>query len=150
MTFRYEALKVWPLALEYTDACFAIADNLPQSVPFSIGEQLRRSATSLIANIAEGSGKTTGRSERNFYDIARGSVAETVGLLALLHLEVMPNKMNAMRTRRDEDATRTQRDEDATRTRRDEAPPHIRASRILPSAHPASTHPPICASRIRN
>ncbi len=83
MAFCYEALKVWPLALEYTDACFVIADNLPQSVQFSIGEQLRRAATSLVANIAEGSGKTTGRSERNFYDIARGSVAETVGLLAL-------------------------------------------------------------------
>jgi precorrin-6Y C5,15-methyltransferase (decarboxylating) len=83
MTFRYESLEVWPLALEYVDACFIVADALPQRVQFSIGEQLRRAATSIIANIAEGSGKTTSRSERNFYDIARGSVAETVGLLAL-------------------------------------------------------------------
>lgn len=83
MTFRYEHLDVWPLALEYVDACFVVADGLPQRVQFSIGEQLRRAATSIVANIAEGSGKSTSPSERNFYDIARGSVAETVGLLAL-------------------------------------------------------------------
>lgn len=83
MTFRYESLAVWPLALEYVDACFVIADGLPQKVQFSIGEQLRRAATSIVANIAEATGKATSRSERNFFDIARGSVAETVGLLAL-------------------------------------------------------------------
>ncbi len=83
MAFRYESLEVWPLALEYIDACFIIADGLPQKVQFSIGEQLRRAATSIVANIAEGANKATARSERNFYDIARGSVAETVGLLAL-------------------------------------------------------------------
>jgi four helix bundle protein len=83
MGFRYESLKVWPLALEYVDACFIVADSLPQRVQFSIGDQLRRAATSIVANIAEGSAKSTQRSERNFYDIARGSLAETVGLLAL-------------------------------------------------------------------
>jgi four helix bundle protein len=83
VAFRYEHLKVWPMALEYVDACFIVADALPQRVQFSIGEQLRRSATSILANIAEGSAKSTQRSERNFYDIARASVAETVALLAL-------------------------------------------------------------------
>ncbi|MFN8455909.1 MAG: precorrin-6y C5,15-methyltransferase (decarboxylating) subunit CbiE [Anaerolineae bacterium] len=83
MAFRYESLEVWPLALEYVDACFIVADNLPQKVQFSIGDQLRRAATSIVANIAEGANKVTARSERNFYDIARGSVAETTGLLAL-------------------------------------------------------------------
>jgi four helix bundle protein len=83
MVFRYESLKVWPIALEYVDACFIVADSLPQRVQFSMGEQLRRAATSIVANIAEGSAKSTSRSERNHYDIARGSLAETVGLLAL-------------------------------------------------------------------
>jgi precorrin-2/cobalt-factor-2 C20-methyltransferase len=85
MAFRYESLKVWPISLEYVDACFIIADSLPQRAQFSIGEQLRRSATSVVANIAEGSAKSSHRSERNFYDIARGSLAETVALLALCH-----------------------------------------------------------------
>lgn len=85
MAFRYESLQVWPLALEYVNACFIVADSLPQNVQFSVGEQLRRAATSIVANIAEGAGKVTSRSERNFYDIARGSVAETIGLLALCH-----------------------------------------------------------------
>ncbi|MCG8351773.1 MAG: four helix bundle protein, partial [Chloroflexales bacterium] len=83
MGFRYEFLHVWPIALEYVDVCFIVADNLPQPVQFSLGEPLRRAAISVIANIAEGSSKTTSRSERNFYDIARGSLAETVGVLAL-------------------------------------------------------------------
>jgi four helix bundle protein len=83
MAFRYESLKIWPIALEYVDACFIVTDSLPQRILFSIGEQLRRAATSIVANIAEGSAKSTSRSERSHYDIARGSVAETVGLLAL-------------------------------------------------------------------
>lgn len=83
MAFRYEAPEVWPLALEYVDACLIITDSRPQNVQFSVGEQLRRSATSIIANIAESSGRGTRGTERNFYDIARGSVAETIGLLAL-------------------------------------------------------------------
>lgn len=83
MSFRFEALNVWPLALEYVDACFILTDRFPQRVQYSIGEQLRRAAVSITANIAEGSGKSTRPSERNFYDIARGSVAETIGVLAL-------------------------------------------------------------------
>ncbi len=85
MSFRFESLPVWPLALEYVDACFTLADKFPQRVQFSLGEQLRRAAVSITANIAEGAGKSTGRSEQNFYDIARGSVAETMGILALAH-----------------------------------------------------------------
>ncbi len=49
----------------------------------SLGDQLRRSAVSIICNVAEGSGKQTGRSEVNYYDIAHGSVSETVALLRL-------------------------------------------------------------------
>ncbi len=81
--FRFESLEVWSLALEYVDACYIVADKFPQRMQFSLGEQLRRAATSVTANIAEGSAKSTQRSERNFYDIPRGSVAETVALLAL-------------------------------------------------------------------
>jgi four helix bundle protein len=105
MGFRFESLKVWPLALEYVDACFILADKLPQRAQFSIGEQLRRSATSITANIAEGSGKSTRPAERNFYDIARASLAETVGLLALAqrrkyisqdHYDRMYNRANLL------------------------------------------------------
>jgi four helix bundle protein len=71
MAFRYEALEVWSLALEYVDACFVIADGLPQRVQFSIGDQSRRAATSIVANIAEGANKATSRSERNFYDTSK-------------------------------------------------------------------------------
>jgi four helix bundle protein len=83
MAFRYESLQIWPMTLEYVDACFIVADGLPQRIQFSIAEQLRRAATLIVANIAEGSAKSTLRSERNSYDIARGSLAETVGLLTL-------------------------------------------------------------------
>lgn len=44
---------------------------------------MRRAATSIIANIAEGAGKGMSRSEGNYYDIAHGSVAETVAVLIL-------------------------------------------------------------------
>ena len=84
MAFRFERLDVWPLALDYTDACLTIAQELPRELQFSFGDQLRRAAISILANIAEGAGKGTSRSEGNYYDIAHGSVAETVALLILL------------------------------------------------------------------
>jgi four helix bundle protein len=51
----------------------------------SIGfcRQVRRAAVSIITNITEASGKRTGGSRRLFYDHARGSVYEVIGIMTL-------------------------------------------------------------------
>jgi len=83
MAFRFERLKVWPKAVEFADRVVTISLKWPSALQSSLGDQARRAAVSVLANIAEGSGKRTGKSARSFYDHAKGSVYEAVGVMAL-------------------------------------------------------------------
>ena len=47
------------------------------------GDQVRRAAVSVVTNIAEASGKRTGKSRRLFFDHARGSTYEVIGIMCL-------------------------------------------------------------------
>lgn len=47
-------------------------------------DQLERASLSVSLNIAEGSGKNTSQSQKNFYSIARGSVFECGALITFL------------------------------------------------------------------
>lgn len=82
--FSFENLLAWQKAIAWSDAVFDIADALPQRWQFSFGEQLRRACLSVSNNLAEGSGRRTPAHQRNFCDIARGSVFEVVNILTLL------------------------------------------------------------------
>ncbi len=82
--FSFENLSVWQKAIAWSDDIFEIAECLPQRWQFSFGEQLRRACLSVSNNLAEGSGRRTPAYQRNFYDIARGSVFEVVNILVLL------------------------------------------------------------------
>jgi hypothetical protein len=44
MAFSFETLDVWKRSLDFADAMFELADGLPKSYQFSLGEQLRRAA----------------------------------------------------------------------------------------------------------
>lgn len=50
-------------------------------------DQLYRASTSILLNIAEGTGKLTKQDRKNFYVIARGSVFECSAILEILHEE---------------------------------------------------------------
>lgn len=49
--------------------------------------QLKRSSSSVVLNIAEGSGKLRPNDKRNFYIIARGSISESIATLRLLRID---------------------------------------------------------------
>lgn len=82
--FKFETLNVWSKAMEYADLLIEVADGLPQRYQFSFGEQLRRVALSIPNNIAEGSGRRSKREAANFYNIAKGSVYESINILMIL------------------------------------------------------------------
>lgn len=83
MPFRFERLKVWPKAVDFADQVIDLSLRWPGEVQSSLGDQARRAAVSVVANIAEASGKRTGKSARAFYDIAKGSTYEVIGIIAL-------------------------------------------------------------------
>ena len=53
----------------------------------NLRDQLYRSITSIMLNIAEGAGKSGKKDKKNFYTIARGSAQESVAIIRLLKLE---------------------------------------------------------------
>jgi four helix bundle protein len=76
-TAGFEHLQVYRLSEELADKAWSMALHWPQFAKDTVGKQLVRSADSIGANIAEGSGRGTYQDNRRFVRIARGSLEET-------------------------------------------------------------------------
>ena len=71
----------WPVYKDSQDLVtfsLNLIRNLPREHRFELSSQLIRSSTSLVLNIAEGSGKSSAKDFSKFIDIALGSLYETV------------------------------------------------------------------------
>ena len=88
-----EKLDVYAVALHLASTSFDIADSLPKGYG-SLADQLRRAATSVPANIAEGCGRQHGRDRERFMAIARGSAAECAALIDLCAMKVQVQEAN--------------------------------------------------------
>jgi four helix bundle protein len=82
--FRFERLDVWKKAVELYEKTCAATDSLKAKDQFSLGEQLRRVSLSVSTNIAEGTGRNNEKESKYFFNIAKGSVYETVSLLNVM------------------------------------------------------------------
>jgi four helix bundle protein len=78
MTFKFEQLEVWQLALDYIDLQYELAGKLPRSEDFNLKSQLTRAATSIALNIAEGSTGQSDAEQNRFLGMAVRSLIETV------------------------------------------------------------------------
>ena len=85
----YRDLLVWQHSVDLVVAVYSLTRAWPKEELFGLTSQVRRSATSIPANIAEGYGRQNTGSYRQFLKIAQGSlkelethliVAERVGL----------------------------------------------------------------------
>ena len=70
-------MKVWRMANKLSYQVFELTKDLPRSEDYGLTSQIRRSANSISANIAEAFGRRTKKDKRNFYIVARGSTFET-------------------------------------------------------------------------
>jgi four helix bundle protein len=77
----YKRLRVWQKAHAVTCATYKITRTFPRIDQFVLGDQLRRAALSIGANIAEGCGRNGDRELRRFLTIALGSANELRYLL---------------------------------------------------------------------
>jgi four helix bundle protein len=84
MTYKFEKLEVWKLALEYLDQMYAIAGQLPRSEEYNLVSQFRRSTTSICLNIAEGSTSQSDAEQARFLGMAIRSLIETVACQHLI------------------------------------------------------------------
>jgi len=97
----YQDLKVWQLAIEISVACYEVTKAFPREEIYGLTSQIRRSSTSVPANIAEGYGRENRGSFVQFLKIAQGSlkelethliIGERVGLIGPDVLDELLNK----------------------------------------------------------
>ena len=72
----FRDLVVWQRAHQLVLAVYRLTRTFPKEELFGIVSQLRRSAASVAANIAEGFAKKSKADKARFYNIAQGSLEE--------------------------------------------------------------------------
>lgn len=81
-----EKLETWQKAREFANAIYReVMPLLPPEEKYNLASQMRRAATSIPANIAEGYGRFYYQSNILFCYNARGSLEETLSHLILAH-----------------------------------------------------------------
>ncbi|MCL1601173.1 MAG: four helix bundle protein [Actinomycetia bacterium] len=73
---NYQRLQIYEFSLRIAEDTYALTRKLPNSERWGIGQQMNRSAVSIVSNIAEGAGRGDDRDFARFLRIARGSASE--------------------------------------------------------------------------
>ena len=92
----YRDLEVWQQSMDLAEVVWRLSARFPAEERFGVTSQLRRAATSVPANIAEGAERHGTREFLQFLGIASGSLAETETFLLLSErLGLLPsNRVN--------------------------------------------------------
>ena len=72
----YRDLAAWQKAMTLAQGTYRATETFPESERFGLVSQMRRSATSVAANVAEGFGRGRKAEFRRFLEVARGSLFE--------------------------------------------------------------------------
>ena len=75
--FGFEKLKVWQKAIDFADEVYDLTAAFPSDERFGLTSQMRRSAVSVSANIAEGASREP-KDFARFLRIAHGSLMENI------------------------------------------------------------------------
>ena len=74
---RFQDLVVWRKTHQFVLSMYRFSESFPKNEMYGLTSQLRRSAVSIPANIAEGFKKKTRPDKARFMNIAQGSLEET-------------------------------------------------------------------------
>lgn len=72
----FRKLKVWEKSHQLTVSLYRITQSFPKEYQFVVANQIRRSASSISANLAEGCGRGSNADFKRFVQIAMGSASE--------------------------------------------------------------------------
>ena len=68
-----QELKIWQKSMDLVEACYRVSSSFPRDELFGLVSQIKRAATSVPANIAEGYGRWNVREFARFLAMANGS-----------------------------------------------------------------------------
>jgi len=80
---KFEKLEVWQKAVEYADLVYDATKAFPSEERGGLTGQLRRSAISVVSNIAEGTSGSSDADLARFIEIAYGLLLESVAELEI-------------------------------------------------------------------
>jgi four helix bundle protein len=72
----YRDLRVWQDAMALAELCYRVTRSFPKEELFGLTSQIRRSAASIAANVAEGHGRENTQTFIQYLRIAQGSLKE--------------------------------------------------------------------------
>ena len=76
--FYYRKLDVYNLSKQFVMQVYQLLRGYPEYERYALCDQLRRAVISIPSNIAEGTGRMALKERIHFYDIAYGSLTETL------------------------------------------------------------------------
>ena len=81
-SFLFENLDIYKKSSDLCSKIIELCGGFPNGNYF-LADQLKRASLSIVANIAEGSGRWHNKDKKNFYYISRGSLFECVAILGI-------------------------------------------------------------------
>ena len=72
----FQDLRVWQVGMDIATGCYFLTRSFPREEQFGMTSQIRRAASSIPANIAEGYGRQNRNEYLQFLRIAKGSLKE--------------------------------------------------------------------------
>lgn len=81
--FSFENLEAYKVATELVVEVYKLQRKFPREELFALGDQVRRSASSITSNIAEGCGRNSNKEKIHFIEIAFGSLTESFSQLQI-------------------------------------------------------------------
>ena len=91
--FSFENLRVYKAARQLVRDVYLLQNQFPKEERYALGDQVRRAATSITANLAEGSGRQSPKEKIHFIEIAFGSMTE---LAAKKNVSTKASKSNTL------------------------------------------------------
>ena len=101
---RFRELKVWRRAMSFVTEIYKMSREFPRSEQFGLPSQIRRAATSIPLNIAEGAGAGSNAEFRRFLSFALRSTYEVMTAMEIAErlTYCSPEKAQALQREADE------------------------------------------------
>ena len=81
MSFKFEKLIIWQLAMDFGEEINTTANSFPQTERYNLSSQILRAVDSIALNISEGSVEQTIPEFKRFLNYSIRSIAEVVTCL---------------------------------------------------------------------
>ena len=81
--FSFEGSDVYKAARTLVRDVYRLQHKFPKFETYALGDQIRRSSSSVTSNIAEGSGRSSFKEKSHFIEIAYGSLMEAFSQLQI-------------------------------------------------------------------